>query len=194
MDTEKIIASFKQQFSEISEDSFKETTQNLTIKHIKKNELIIHPNKKHNKISYIINGLVRAYLTKEDGSEIIVLFRKEKQFIASWESLFERRPAELTFQAIEPTIIVSISLDQLEEVMKNDIKVQNVFQEQLQKQIVLMMRHMQTFVYQTPEKRYLQLLNETPELVNRVSIKYIAQYLGIDRTSLSRIRKRLVKK
>jgi CRP-like cAMP-binding protein len=44
------------------------------------------------------------------------------------------------------------------------------------------------------EERYLHLLKERPELIQRVPQYQLANYLGIQPESLSRIRKRLSKK
>ena len=45
-----------------------------------------------------------------------------------------------------------------------------------------------------PEDRYLNLLKQRPELVERIPQHYIASYLGIQPQSLSRIRKRIFDK
>jgi len=49
------------------------------------------------------------------------------------------------------------------------------------------------WVNHTPEERYLQILKNRPDLIQRVPQYDIANYLGIRPESLSRIRKRLVK-
>jgi hypothetical protein len=46
----------------------------------------------------------------------------------------------------------------------------------------------------TPEERYMRLINETPDILNRVPLQYIASYIGVTPVSLSRIRKRILKK
>jgi hypothetical protein len=40
-------------------------------------------------------------------------------------------------------------------------------------------------------ERYLRLLKEKPHIVQTVSLKHIATYLGVTDTSLSRIRKEI---
>jgi DNA-binding MarR family transcriptional regulator len=50
------------------------------------------------------------------------------------------------------------------------------------------------FKNSTPEHRYLNLLETRPDLLQRVSQHQLASYLGIKPESLSRIRKRLLKK
>lgn len=47
------------------------------------------------------------------------------------------------------------------------------------------------FVLFNPEERYIKLISEKFDIVNRVPDKYIASMLGITPVSLSRIRKRI---
>jgi len=42
------------------------------------------------------------------------------------------------------------------------------------------------------KERYVKLLEEKPHIIQNVSLKHIATYLGITDTSLSRIRKELL--
>ncbi|MEQ8414229.1 MAG: hypothetical protein RIB71_07170 [Imperialibacter sp.] len=43
-----------------------------------------------------------------------------------------------------------------------------------------------------PEERYLKLINDHPDVLQRVQQKYVANFLGISPESLSRIRQRIV--
>jgi CRP-like cAMP-binding protein len=51
-----------------------------------------------------------------------------------------------------------------------------------------MVQRLESLQFQTAEERYKQLLTESPEIIQRVPLKYIASYLGITQVSLSRIR------
>jgi hypothetical protein len=55
------------------------------------------------------------------------------------------------------------------------------------------MKHFLSFIKDTPEERYLNLLKEKPHIIQRVPLQYIATYLGITPVSLSRIRNRLTR-
>ena len=48
-----------------------------------------------------------------------------------------------------------------------------------------------TLLFMTPEERYLNLLNNHPNLLNQVSQAHLSSYIGIKPKSLSRLRKRL---
>jgi len=53
------------------------------------------------------------------------------------------------------------------------------------------MERIESFVLLSPTERYLKLIEEKPDIVNRVPDKYLSTYLGITPVSLSRIRKRI---
>jgi CRP-like cAMP-binding protein len=46
----------------------------------------------------------------------------------------------------------------------------------------------------TPQQRYINLLNERPHVIQRVPQHYIASYLGISSVHLSRIKNKLNRK
>ena len=50
-----------------------------------------------------------------------------------------------------------------------------------------------SFLTQSPEERYLQLLNTGREILQRMPQHYIAHFLGITPVSLSRIRRRILR-
>jgi CRP-like cAMP-binding protein len=52
-------------------------------------------------------------------------------------------------------------------------------------------RRLESFVRDSPEDRYLELINSKQELVSRIPDKYIASYIGVTPVTLSRIRSRL---
>mgnify|MGYP001796864555 FL=1 len=49
----------------------------------------------------------------------------------------------------------------------------------------------ENFLFNTPEERYVKFRTEQPDLMERVSLTHLASFLGVERQSLSRIRKRL---
>ena len=53
---------------------------------------------------------------------------------------------------------------------------------------------LRSFVSDTPDERYLKLLKKKPDLVQNISLKFLASYIGITAESLSRLRKRLSRK
>jgi hypothetical protein len=56
------------------------------------------------------------------------------------------------------------------------------------------MTRIEGFMFKTPEERYLDLIQQHPDIFNSVPLYHISSYLGIQGPSLSRIRKRISEK
>ena len=56
------------------------------------------------------------------------------------------------------------------------------------------MKHCLSFIKDTPQQRYLNLLQESPQIIQRIPQHYIASYLGVTPVHLSRIKSKLAKK
>ena len=114
--------------------------------------------------------------------------------VASADVIFFNQPSGLFFQALEPTQLIYIDYDMLQQIISDNPKLeanrkyilQNVLKEALQR--------VDSFVLCSPEERYLNFIKGNPDIVNRVPDKYIANVLGITPVSLSRIRKRIMSK
>ncbi|AMR32789.1 hypothetical protein A0256_15845 [Mucilaginibacter sp. PAMC 26640] len=143
------------------------------------------------KLAYIKTGLIRAYLLKPNGEEITVLLRWENQFIASHDTIILNQPSRFTYQALEDTVVLEIDYSKAQTILDNNPKLSATRNHFLQRMLAESMTRVESFILFSPEERYLQLVKEKPDIVNRVPDKYIATLLGITPVSLSRIRKRI---
>jgi CRP-like cAMP-binding protein len=145
----------------------------------------------YNKLAYIKKGLIRAYTLKENGDEITVLLRWEDQFLASHDNVILHQPSRFIYQALEDTELLEVDYDLAQSVFDQNqqyAKARNFF---LLNMLAESMARVETFIMLNPEERYLKLMKEKPDIINRVPSKYIASLLGITPVSLSRIRKRI---
>ena len=146
------------------------------------------------KVAYIKKGLMRAYFIKENGDEITTLLRWEDTFIASHDVIIHDRPSRYYFEALEKTELIEIDYEVLQSVIENNQKFEQVRKHFLLKMLGESLEKVESFILLSPEERYIQLVKEQPNIVNRVPGKYIANILGITPVSLSRIRKRISSK
>jgi CRP-like cAMP-binding protein len=154
-------------------------------------DIYIKEGSAYKKLAYIKKGLIRAYFTKENGDEITVLLRWEDQFLASHDSVILRQPSRFVYQALEDTELLELDYDLAQDMFdKNQqyAKARNFF---LLNMLAESMARVETFIMLNPEERYLKLMKDKPDIINRVPNKYIASLLGITPVSLSRIRKRI---
>ena len=157
------------------------------------NEAYIQEGDTGKKLAFIERGIMRAYATKDNGDEATLFLRWEGQFIASHDTIIHLRPARFTYRCLEDTILLEMDYDVLEKVLSEHREYEPLRNFFLMKMLAESLEMNESFVMLSAEDRYLKLMHDKFDIVNRVPDKYIASMLGITPVSLSRIRKRLQK-
>ena len=141
------------------------------------------------KAYFIEKGCVRAWFSSKK-KDITFQFFTENMSVSSAESFRRRVPSIFTIETIEPCILHWISKENLDKIMNEIMQIpelRNQMNEVLFDRQLNYVNHFISFIKYTPPERYLQLVKERPDLVLRVPQQYIASYLGITPTQLSRI-------
>jgi CRP-like cAMP-binding protein len=138
-------------------------------------------------IYFVNKGIARIYYHK-DGIDITESFAFENGVIVRVESLFTGRPSRKGIQALENAEFVAIDAGKLFKLYDWYPDIERLFRKIFEAGHVDTVNRMESLQFHTAEERYKNLLQEAPEIIRRVPLKYIASYLGITQVSLSRIR------
>ena len=160
-------------------------------KNVQKQEILLQAGDRATHLFIVLRGCLRQYFIKEDGSEITSQFFIEGQAVSSFESAFANVPSRSFIEAIEDSTILYIEIENFKKLIENDSAVKEFFTEYLKQRLITYINIHSSFILDSPEKRYINLMNEQPELLERIPQRHLATYLGITPVSLSRIRKRL---
>lgn len=178
----------------LNDEDFEDLMRAISFREIAPGTMLLSEGEVATKLFFVVRGCLRAYFIKEDGKDITAQFFVEDQIVASFESATTGTPSRTYIEAIEDSIVGSIPLKALEEILGKSTVMREGFSRFLMKRLVYYMERCSSYILDNPEKRYLNLLEDSPELVARLPKRYIASYLGITPVSLSRIRGRLKKK
>ena len=137
----------------------------------------------------IKKGCLREWFNK-DGKEITFQFFFEGQAVASIDSFLNNQPSLYTIESIEPSIIYSISKDNFEKINQLFPEFKEGFQKLMYQRFRNYANLFLSRIKDSPKERYEDLIKNNPQIIKRVPQHYIASYLGITPTSLSRIRNR----
>lgn len=138
-------------------------------------------------IYFVKKGIARIYYYK-DGKDITELFAFENSLIARVESLFTAKPSRKGIQVLEDSEFIGISSPLLFELYDRYPDIERLFRKIFESAYVDTVNRIESLQFHTAEERYQALTQESPELLKRIPLKYIAAYLGITQVSLSRIR------
>jgi CRP-like cAMP-binding protein len=170
--------------SQEAENAIAEICSMVTIK--KNNDL--QPIGHTCKTIYFINkGVARIYYFK-DGIDITESFAFENNIIARVESLFTGKPSRKAIQVLEDAEVVAINANALFKLYNSFPEIERLFRKIFEAAYVDTVNRIEGIQFHTAEERYNALLNEAPNVLMRVPLKYVASYLGITQVSLSRIR------
>jgi CRP-like cAMP-binding protein len=157
------------------------------IKEYKKNEFILKAGKVSNYTSWIVKGLVRSYYIK-DIEDITTKFLWDGAPITSVYSYYSRKPGNENIVALEDTTLASLHYYHMQYLYKT-YPAFNVIGRVITEQYLYMLEiEVYNLRKQKAEDRYQFIVKHFPHLLQRVPLKYLATYLGINLETLSRIR------
>lgn len=178
----------------LDDSSFAELQKVISFREVPSGTVLLSEGDVATKLYIVMKGCLRTYVIKEDGKEITLQFFVENQMVASFESAMTGAPSRLYIDAIENSIVGFFPIKVLKGIAGKDHSMREGFNRFLMTRLIYYMNRCSSYILDNPEKRYLKLVEENPELVARLPKQYIASYLGVTPVSLSRIRSRLRKK
>jgi len=141
----------------------------------------------------IEKGCIRAWFNN-DGKDMTFQFFFENSTVASIESFRKETPSMVTIETIEPGIVWYIAKKDIDRIIRDvqDIpELRDQLIDAIFERTFDYMKYFFSFIKDSPQQRYLNLIKERPQVVQRVPQHYIASYLGISTVHLSRIKSRL---
>ncbi|WP_316736864.1 Crp/Fnr family transcriptional regulator [Pedobacter aquatilis] len=156
----------------------------------KKNKFLISPLDKNEHLFLIIKGIVRGFI-KDEKTEITTWISKENEVVGTIRNLWLDGESEEYLQALEDVELIAIPHTLSEYLYENYTEANIVGRKMME----LYYRSAEERAYlcriSSAEKRYKRFLVTFPDLINRVSLKYIASFLAIRLETLSRIRAKI---
>lgn len=148
------------------------------------------------KLFLIKKGCIRAWFNN-NGKDVTFQFFFENNTVASVESFRKRILSPVTIETIEPTTLWYINKKDIDRIIAEITGIpalREKFIDAIFERTFDYMKHFFSFIKDTPQQRYLNLIKERPQIVKRVPQHYIASYLGISSVHLSRVKNQLTKK
>jgi signal-transduction protein with cAMP-binding, CBS, and nucleotidyltransferase domain len=168
--------------------------QHINYRQLKKKALLAEEGKVCDEIGFIAQGSVR-YFHMRDGVDITGYFSFDNEFVSSYKSYLKQEPSLNYIQTLEDSLILTIKHKSWHE-MLNDVrlayKIERFGRLIAEYYLCCYEDRVTAFITQTPEERYLKLMETGREILLRIPQHYVANFLGITPVSLSRIRKRVL--
>jgi CRP/FNR family transcriptional regulator, anaerobic regulatory protein len=184
---EKLITEIKQ-IADFNEDDIAFFLQTMEETFVPKGEHFLVEGQISKHIGYIKSGLMMHYKIVE-GDEIPADFTVEHQWIAYMKSFGFGTVSDMYIKALEDTHLLQLSNIRMGELFAVQPKFMALRSYYTELSFIRNNEHAANLATLNAKQRYYKLMEERPDLINRVPQYYIASYLGIKPQSLSRLRK-----
>ena len=155
-----------------------------------KNDYLLTWGKICRHLYFLEKGALRGYYDL-DKKEITHWFAFENDFVTSFHSFITQQPSVENIQFLEGSIVWCISKEKLTALFNEYHEIERLVRIAYEKYYIRLEERFVGSQFKTAAERYENLLHQSPHMLERVPLGYIASYLGISQETLSRIRGRL---
>jgi CRP-like cAMP-binding protein len=182
-----------QRFSDINPEAFEHLIPYLEIRRFDKKRVLVSQGEIDNYLNVVIKGLVRKYIHSDKG-EITLQLATEGHFIQSEVSYHHREPSQVIIETIEPSTVVSIRYDHMQDAMNKIPGVETLAHAIIRQMFIKKDARYFDQLKKTTRERFLEYINNHPHMLQRVPQKILASYLNIKPETFSRLKHLLQKK
>ena len=139
-------------------------------------------------VAFVSRGLFSQYALAEDGSVFIKRFFSEGYFAASTTSLLSKTPSATTIEALEPSITWEYDFEEFKALTRKYQDIATFYIHYMELHWIIEKEPEEIGFRQcTAKDRYEDFIKKYAHLAKRIKKHYIASYLGITPTQVSRI-------
>lgn len=158
----------------------------------KKGTVLLKEGQSTNNGYFVLKGCIRTFYNV-DGEEKTTAFYTEMEGLTP-HCLLNKTPSKYYVSCLEDSILVVSDTNMENVIMQKFPKFETICRMLSEELLVKQQINFDEFKTSSPEKRYLNLMEKRPDLIQRVPQYQLASYLGIKPQSLSRLRARILEK
>lgn len=159
---------------------------------IRRREFFVRQGEQRAEIAYILRGSFKLFTSDYRGKEQILSFSFDHEFVACYLPSRYGCKALLSVQALEESVLLVVPLKDILSQIQIEQNGTIYVSDFIESLAFDLLRKNVSFRCDAPEERYRQLIARIPDILNRVSMKDIASYIGVTPETLSRMRSRML--
>lgn len=171
----------------ISDDTIRLLKESVTICHFPKKYLLIRENTFSKSAYFIERGMTRSFWLV-NGEEVTTSFSWEGGIVFSMDEFYYNKLSEEFIETLEEVVAYKIALSDLNRLFQTNIELANWGRIIHQNEYRRLHRSHKERLTLPAKERYEAFKQQFPQIHQRANLGYIASYLGITLSTLSRLR------
>jgi len=178
-----------EKFIKLTDHEFESILAYFTVKKLKKHQVLIRAGDLVHHTYWTKKGLLTSTFTDPEGKEHIIQFANENCWITDQNAFYNQTKATFNIASVEDSELLSLSYENREKLCADNHQMEHFFRKKANDSFTKQQQRLITYLTSDAKKRYELLLSEYPQLIQRLSKKTLAAYLGVSRETLSRFGK-----
>ena len=187
-----VLISHIQQKVDLNNDQIELLKSFFIEKKLRKKQFLLQQDEFCKFLSFVSKGILKSFILDEKGQQRISLFAFEGWWISDFNSFINQEKAVLNIDAIENSEVLMISYEDYEKLTLQIPIMDRYFRLLYQNSLVTKDYRLIVSNSFTAEEKYLQLVKNNPEMIQKIPHSLIASYLGLSPETISRIRKKIL--
>ncbi len=187
----KEIIEYILQFGSLNQQQIDLILKKIQTLELKKDEYFSEAGRISQQVGFVLDGIVRVCYYNNKGEEITKYFIDENNLVVDLESFENEIPSTAYVQATTDATILIFSRKDWRELSDTIVGWDAIVHKLISKALRQKVERRSPLISEDATTRYQMFLEIYPNIVNRVPLSYVASYLGITQSSLSRIRKNI---
>lgn len=170
----------------LSDKEFEYVLSHFTERKFKKHQFLVQSGQTVKFDYFILNGCLKSYHTDKDGKIHIIQFGMQDWWITDYQAYYNHTIATIDIDCIEDTEVLCLSYENREKLCSELHKIEHFFRKKTNTRNVALQQRILSLMSNNAKERYDRLLEQYPQLFQKVPKHLIASYLGVTRETLSR--------
>lgn len=159
--------------------------------HLPKESYFSEAGKIARQVGFVKEGILRVCYYNKDSEEITKYFIDENNLVVDLESFDNEICSSSYVQAVTDCSIFVFQRKDWLELLQTIVGFDAIVHKIISRALMQKVERRSPLVSEDATTRYLKFLEVYPTAVNRIPLSYVASYLGVTQSSLSRIRKNI---
>ncbi len=156
---------------------------------LKREKPLLLEGNKYKKIVFVVDGILRVHVIDNNGEEVVKNFIEPNCFFAEMDSLERNHNSLINLSTVTDCILLTLSKLDSDKLIIQFPKWEYLIKVGAMQAMNSMIRKQEFLRIGNSAEQYQYFVKHFPLLAKQVPLKYIASYLGITQSSLSRIRR-----
>jgi len=179
------------QFGQLNQQQIDLVNSKGVLKELKKDEYFQEAGKIPREVGFLTEGIIRICYFNNKGDEITKYFIDENNLIVDINSYNQNIPSSGYIQAITDCKFMVFSKEAMKDLSMTILIWDDLINKIMNKALIEKVNKISPMLAEDATERYRNFFTKFPTLASRIPLSYLASYLGITQSSLSRIRKNI---